>query len=82
MKSKIMETSVTSETVSQNTIYGEMEGSSKDLEVPEIAIKVQRASSKDKGHDDYQSREIEGVTEIEQTGKNLNRVKEAYFNFL
>ena len=37
MKTKIMETSVTSETVSQNTICGEMEGPSKDSKVPEIA---------------------------------------------
>ena len=40
MKTKIMETSVTSKTMSQNTICGEMEGSSKDCEVPEIAKKV------------------------------------------
>ena len=40
MKTKIMETSITSETVSQNTICGEMEESSKDQEVPEIAKKV------------------------------------------
>ena len=37
MKTKVMETSVTSETVSQNTLYGEMEGSSKGSKVLEIA---------------------------------------------
>ena len=82
MKTKVMETSVTSETVSQNTLCGEMEGPSKDSKVPEIAKKVLRVPSKDKEYDDDQRSDIEGVTEIEQTGKNLNRVREAYFNFL
>ena len=41
MKTKVMETSVTSETVSQNTISGEMEGPSKDSKVPEIAKRPQ-----------------------------------------
>ena len=57
-----------------------MEGSSKDCEVPEIAKKVPQASSKDREHDNDQS--SEGITEIEQTGKNLNKAREAYFNFL
>ena len=42
-----MELSITSEMVSQNTICGEVEGSSKDCEVPEIAKKAPWASSKD-----------------------------------
>ena len=67
MKTKIMETSVTSEMVSQNTICEEMEGSNKDCEVPEIANKVLRVSSKDKEHNNDQS--SEGVTEIDETGK-------------
>ena len=37
MKTKVMEGLVTSETVSQNTISGKMEGFSKDSRVPEIA---------------------------------------------
>ena len=49
MKIKVMETSVTSETASQNTISGEMEGPSKNSKVPEIAKKVPRVPNKDKG---------------------------------
>ena len=77
-----METSVISETLSQNTICGEMEGPSKDSKVPEIAKRVPRTPSKDKEYDDDQRSDIEGVTEIEKTGKNLNRAREAYSNFL
>ena len=75
-----METSITSEMVSQNTICREMRGSSKDHEFPKIAKKVPWASSKDKEHDKDQS--SEGITEIEQTGKNVNKAREAYFNFI
>ena len=48
MKIKVMETLVTSKTVSQNTISGEMEGPSKDSKAPEIAKKVPRVPSKEK----------------------------------
>ena len=82
MKTKVMETSVISETVSQNTISGEMEGPSKDSKVPEIAKKVLRVPSKDKEYNDDQRSHNERETEIEQTGKNLNRAREAYFNCL
>ena len=81
MKTKVMETSVTSETVSQNTVSGEMEGPSKNSKVQEIAEKVQTVPSKDIEHGDDQKSDKERETKIEQTGKNLNRVREAYFNF-
>ena len=80
MKTKIMETSITSEMVSQNTICREMKGSSKDHEFLEIAKKFPQAPSKDKEHDKNQN--SEGITEIEQTGKNVNKAREAYFNFI
>ena len=67
MKTKIMETSIISETVSQNTICGEMKGSSKDWEFPEIVKKVPWATNKDKEHDKDQG--SEGIMETEQTGK-------------
>ena len=70
-----MKTSVTRETVSQNTICRVMKGPSKDSKVPEIAKQVLRVPSKDKGYDDDQRSDTEGVTEIEQTGKNLNRAR-------
>ena len=47
-----MEKSVTSETVSQNSISGEMKGHSKGSKVPEIAEKLLRVPSKDKECDD------------------------------
>ena len=71
-----METSITSEMVSKNTICGKMKGSSKDREFPEIAKKVLQASSKDK------DQSSEGITEIEQTGKHVNKARKAYFNFI
>ena len=82
MKTKVMETSIASETVSQNTVSGEMEGPSKDSKVPETAKKVPRVPNKDKEHGNDQGSDKERGTKIEQTGKNLNRMREAYFNFL
>ena len=69
MKTKVMEISVPSETVSQNTISGEMEGPSKDSKVPEIAKKVPRVPSKDKECGDDQRSDNEGQTEIEKMAK-------------
>ena len=46
-KTKIIETSITSEMVSQNTICGEIERPNKDWEFPEIAKRVPWASNKD-----------------------------------
>ena len=66
--------------VSQNTICGEIEWPNKDWEFPEIVIEVQWASNKGKEQDKDQS--YEGITENEQAGKNVNKVREAYFNFI
>ena len=77
MKTKIMEITITSEMVSQNTFAERW----KDLEnignSQKWLKKVSQAFSKDKEDDKAQS--SEGITEIEQTGKNLIK---AYFNFL
>ena len=75
-----METSITSEMVSQNTICREIKGSTKDWEIPGIAKKVLWASNTDKEHDKDLS--SEGITEIEQTAKNLNKARETYFNLI
>ena len=55
MKTNIMETSITSEMVSQNIICREIKGSTKDEEFPEIAKKVPWASTKHKEQDKDQS---------------------------
>ena len=81
MKTKVMETSITSETVSQNIISGEVEEPIKD-KIPEIAKKVLRVPHKDKKQTNDQGSNKEREMEIEQTGKDLNRVKEANFNFI
>ena len=81
MKTKDMETSITSETVSQNTISGEVEEPVKD-KIPEIDKKVLRVPNNGKEQTDDQGNNKERVAEIEQTGKDLNRVREAYFNFI
>ena len=57
--------------VSQNTNFGEIKGPHKDQEFPEIAKNVPQASNKDKEQDKDQTNE--GITEIEQTDKNLNK---------
>ena len=75
-----MESSITREMVLQNTICGEIKGSTKDGDFPEIAKKVLWASNKDKELDKEQSNE--GITEIDQTGKNVDKAREAYFNFV
>ena len=61
-----METSITSETMSQKTICREILGT-KYRKFPKIAKKVLWASNNDKEHDKDQS--SKGITEPEQTGK-------------
>ena len=66
----------------QNTVSGEME-EPLTVRVQEIAKKVLRVPNKDKEqtNDDWES--IKGrENEIEQTGKDLNKVREAYFNLI
>ena len=69
MKTKVMETSITSETVSQDIISGEMEGPSKDSKVSEVGKKAPRVPNKDKEHNNDQGSNREGETEIEQRGQ-------------
>ena len=78
MKTKVVETSIISETVSQNTISGEVEEPIKD-QIPETAKKVPREQTNNQG--DQENNE-EADTEIKQTGKDMNRAWETYFNFL
>ena len=80
MNTRNMETSITSEIISQQTICGETKRSNKDQEFLEIAKKVQQTSNHDNAIDTTQSNEE--ITEIKQTRKNLIRAKEVYFNYL
>ena len=48
-----METSITSEMVSQNTICGEIVGSNKGQEFPKIAKKALTVPNKDNEHREY-----------------------------
>ena len=61
MNTTNMETSITSETISQQTVCGEMEVPNKDWKFPEIAKKVPHTCNKDKKLING------GITEIEQT---------------
>ena len=72
-----METSITSETISQQTICGETERPNKDQEFPEIAKKFPWASSNDNELDTTQSNEE--ITEIKQTRKNLIKANGSLF---
>ena len=81
MKTKVVETSITSETVSKNTVSGEVAEPFKD-KTPEIDKNVLRVPNKDKEKTGDQGYNKERETEIEQTGRDLNRVREAYFNFI
>ena len=80
MNTENMETSITSETISQQTICREIERPNKDQESPDIAKKAPRTSNNDKEIDVNQSKERS--TESEQTRKNLNKAKEVYFNLI
>ena len=90
MKTKIMETTITSETVSQNTVSGEVEELVTER-VPEIAKKVLRVPNKDKEQvadksirkPNYLSENSgKGETEIKQTSKHLNYGREVYFDLI
>ena len=81
MKTKVVETSITSETVSQDTVSGEVEEAIKDKTL-EIAKKAMMVPNKDKEQPDDWGSIKERENEIKQTGKNMNRLREAYFNFL
>ena len=72
-----METSITSETILQQTICGELDKPNKDHEYIEIARQVPQTS-----HNDNQPQSKEHITEIEQTRKNLIHAREAHFKYL
>ena len=84
MKTKVMEMSITSETVSQNTVSGGTEEPIRESKIIEIAKKVPRVPNKDKKqrNDQRNCQERETEIEIEQAGKDLNRVREVHFNFI
>ena len=82
MKTKVIGTAITSETVSQSTISGETK-EPLTVRVTEIAKKVPRVPNKDKEQTDDDEGSVKGrENEIEPTGKNLNKVREAYFNLI
>ena len=65
-----METSITSEMISQQTICGEPENPNQDHEGIDNDNELKQAQSK------------EQMTEIEQTRKNLTHAREVCFNYL
>ena len=71
-----METSITSETISQQAVCWQIERPNKDWKFPEVAKKVLHLCHADKKHSN------EEIIEIEQTRKNLIKAKEAYFNYI
>ena len=71
-----METSITSDMILQQTVCREIERPNKDQEFPEIAKNVPQKCNKDKEQIN------EGITEIEQTRKDLNKAREVYFDLI
>ena len=67
-----METSITSETISQQTLCGEPEHLSKDHKLIEIV----------NDNESKQAQSKEQMTEIEQIRKNLITAWKVYFNYL
>ena len=67
-----METSITSETISQQTICGKPEHPNEDHKFIEIA----------NDNEPKQAQSKEKMTEIEQTRKNLMQAWRAYFKYL
>ena len=63
-----MKSSITSETISQETICGETERPNKDQAFPDIAKKVPWASNNDRKN--YENQSKEKSTKFEQTRKN------------
>ena len=76
MNTRYMETSIDSEMISQQTVCCEVGKSNNDCEFPEIAKKVPWTGNKDKEHSNGR------ITEIEQTGKDLNKARKVYFNLI
>ena len=74
-----METSMTSEMILQQIIWGETERPNKDREFPEIAKRSQGYLTM---IEKLMGIKIKRITEIEQTRKNLIRAKEVYFDYL
>ena len=69
MKTKIMEITITSETVSQNTVSVEMMEEPVTVKVPEIAKKVPRVPNKDKEQTNDEGSVKGREHEIEQTSR-------------
>ena len=76
MNADKMETSITSETISQQTVCGEIEKPSNGQKFPEVVEKVPWTGNKDKECSN------ERITKIEQTGKDLNNARKVYFNLI
>ena len=90
MKTKVIGTAITSETVSQNTVSGEMEKPVTER-APEIAKKVPRVPNKDKKQIENKSirkpnylseSSNKGEMEIQQTSKDLNCAREVYYDLI
>ena len=67
-----METSITSEMISQQTISGEPEHPNEDCKIIEIDNDSECKKAQSKEH----------ITEIEQTRKNLIHAREVHFKYL
>ena len=78
MKTKVMETSIISETRSQNTTFREVDEAIKD-KIPEIAKKVLRVHSKDKEQTEDQRSIKERENEINQAGQKYIQSKGCLF---
>ena len=76
MNTENMETSITSEMISQQTVCRDIERPNKDWKFTEIAKYVPQTCNKDK------EQVNERITEIEQTRKDLNKAREVYFELI
>ena len=76
MNTENIETSITSETISQQPVCGDIKGPHKDQKFPEIPKKVPHTCNKDKEQING------GITETEQTQNDLNKAREVYFDLI
>ena len=72
-----METSITSETISQQTICGQLYKPNKDHKYIETTRQVSQTS-----RNDNQAQSKECITEIEQIRKNLIHAREVYLKYI
>ena len=76
MNTRNMETSIPGEMISQQTVCCEIEKPNNEQKFPKIAKNAPWTGNKEREHNK------ERITEIEQTGKDLNKARKVYVDLI